>query len=989
MKADISADTFREAHHFSAVVVGQGQVLVDSALNEQTQIDRHRTEGATHDLVGASGVPKLVGGFAVSVAPDGLDLLVEPGRIYVDGITCENDPPAVAGTVVSTGAGSSVVEVVSAAADGVPFATGQWVDVPTTGTRARITAVSARQLTLGTALPALAAGAPVLVTRVTSLRHQPDRLAFDPFAAGAADALQAGAYRVELDVWDRHLTPVEWPAMREVALGDAESATRVRTVWQVRVVAAGAVGGGSCTIAAPAPRGRLAASTAPGLPSDGPCVLPDEAGYRGLENQLYRIEVHSASATEVVLKWQRDNASTVSAVVSLGSTLQLDDLGRDDERAFGTAPYVEVTDDQLELEQQVSDLIGVVGTPDASGHTLTLASAPVKARLERNARARRWDGVITIDLTSPGASAPVGLERGVQVSLTPGELRPGDYWMVPGRTSNSAGGGTLVWPQDDTGAPLSLEPQGIDHHRTSLAIVDASSTGFLAGPTALRECRTLFPPLTAIAAADVSIDPTPCGFGVGVTTVQDAIDALCGGDGDGCCTHVAVPGPGWESVFDKVANGADASICFPVGSYPMPATKTVSGKGHLVLRGHGRGSLVAGSSQAPALSFTGCAGVTLESLRFTGADGTRGGLLTIDRCGTVIVTDCWFTGGAASVKQGSCLKVTGGTLRVSDSSFAVGNLQTALTAVDTAQTVVQGCQFGVVPLPASALSVPITHATKYERLQARRLLISGLGPAPATGNRVAVKIGSQTLSFGTPPAVKAAWANAIPGSFTTMKQFQKAADKVLRAVFAGTSTAATAAIEAFIADRIIARRTATMSQAIVVAGRTVGDVRIEDNRIAGAIQGIHVGTSHAGQPRSGPADLAGRVDIRDNKVQVVVPPDGARARHAIFVGNADRLLVNANDVRFTNLSEGGQPPSDGIRIYGFIGRAMTLRDNVVEDFPGGIRLMMLMARGAGQAQLTRMWAVEDNLITGADTPVTVDGPLRQKVKFRGNQPGPQ
>ena len=81
-------------------------------------------------------------------------------------------------------------------------------------------------------------------------------------------------------------------------------------------------------------KGQLIASTVPGLPSDDPCVLPDEAGYRGLENQLYRVEVHSASAATVVLKWQRDNASTVSQVLSLGSTLQLADMGRDDDRGF-------------------------------------------------------------------------------------------------------------------------------------------------------------------------------------------------------------------------------------------------------------------------------------------------------------------------------------------------------------------------------------------------------------------------------------------------------------------------------------------------------------------------------------------------------------------------------------------------------------------------------------------------------------------------------
>ena len=989
MKADISAYTFRAQDHFSAVVVGQGQVILDSDLNEQAEIGRHRTETTAVDVIGTSGVPKELGGFGVSVSPDGSDLLVDSGRMYVDGILCENEPTGVGATVVSQDASSCVMAVANAANDGIPFAVGQWVDVLAAATtRAKITAVGVGdELTLNTPVAGAAVGGRVRVTAVTSLRHQPDRFTFDPFAAGP-DQVTAGAYRVELDVWRRHLSTVEDPAIREVALGDADSSTRVRTVWQLRLVASGAVGAGSCATAIQPAKATLAASTVPGLPSDEPCVLPDEAGYRGLENQLYRVEVHSATDTQVVLKWQRDNASTASVVLApLGSTLRLADIGRDDERGFATAPFVEVTDDFLELEQLPSDLIAVTDNSEATQGLLGLASAPALAQLARNARARRWDGVITIDLTSATAGDPVLLERGVQVALGTGALRPGDYWMIPARTANSAGGGTIVWPQADNGDPIPQPPQGIRHHTGSLAVVDTSNLTFLTAPTNLRECRTLFPPLTGISASDVSVDPTPCGFGGGVKTVQDAIDALCD-SGDGCCTATAVPGPGWESVFGKIAAGADGQICFPVGDYPTPNTVSVSGKGHLVLHGLAAASVLDGTGTGPVVSFSSCAGITIDSMAVVTADNASGGALTFTQCGDVVVRDCRFTSGAAAAKQNACVSATGGTVRVSTSTFAIGNLQTGLIAINSARTVVDNCRFQPVALPASTTSSAITTATKQERIQARRLLVAGLTPTAASGQRVGVTIGKQVMSFGTPPAVKPVWAATIAASYDTMKLFQKALDKLLRSVFAGNASPSAAAMASFVADRIISRRTAVISQAIVVAGQTVGDVLVQDNDIASAIQGVHVGTSHRGQPRIGPADVTGRVTINRNKIAALVPADGARARHAVFVGNADRLRLTENDVSFIDLCEGDPVPSDGVRIYGFLGRAITVRDNVVDGFPGGITLNLFQARGGGQATLSRMWAVEDNLVSGAATPITLAGPLKGFVKFRGNKPGP-
>ena len=44
------------------------------------------------------------------------------------------------------------------------------------------------------------------------------------------------AYLVYLDGWERHITTAEDPSIREVALGGPDTSTRVKTVWQVKLL---------------------------------------------------------------------------------------------------------------------------------------------------------------------------------------------------------------------------------------------------------------------------------------------------------------------------------------------------------------------------------------------------------------------------------------------------------------------------------------------------------------------------------------------------------------------------------------------------------------------------------------------------------------------------------------------------------------------------------------------------------------------------------
>jgi hypothetical protein len=72
----------------------QGQVLLDTDLNEQSSIVLHYLRALAADLIGPHGGPS--DGFKISRIPTTpkkrlTDLRIAPGHYYVGGILCEND----------------------------------------------------------------------------------------------------------------------------------------------------------------------------------------------------------------------------------------------------------------------------------------------------------------------------------------------------------------------------------------------------------------------------------------------------------------------------------------------------------------------------------------------------------------------------------------------------------------------------------------------------------------------------------------------------------------------------------------------------------------------------------------------------------------------------------------------------------------------------------------------------------------------------------
>ena len=307
----------------------------------------------------------------------------------------------------------------------------------------------------------------------------------------------AGTYLIYLHVFLRLVTALDDPDIREVALGGPDSATRLKTVWQVKWQSAPA--NATCLSAIPidgdvANPGTLQARAQPDEPSDDPCVIAAGAGYRRLQNQLYRVEIHDAGAVggTATFKWSRDNGFVESAWLAFNATtneITVADAGRDAVRGFSKGDWVELSND-------LSDLAGTPGTTAqlsaVNGNILTIDATTIKGPalappdMTRHPRARRWNSppvAVQVPATNGGF---VALEDGVEIKFSAaGNFRTGDYWMIPARVETAAAGAGVLWP-----AGLDQPPMGVRHHYAHLAIASFDGNNW----SSMRDCRPRFVP---------------------------------------------------------------------------------------------------------------------------------------------------------------------------------------------------------------------------------------------------------------------------------------------------------------------------------------------------------------------------------------------------------------------------------------------------------------------------------------------------------------
>jgi hypothetical protein len=321
---------------------------------------------------------------------------------------------------------------------------------------------------------------------------------------------QPGNYGVYLDVWEREITALEDPSILEIALGGVDTTTRTRVIWQIKLLAAQTTCTPNWNALFPPSTGMMQAQAQPNAGASTPCAVPAQAGYTSLENQLYRVEVHTpGTAATATFKWSRDNGSVVAAWLSNPASNQLvvSSLGRDQVLGFAGGQWVELTDDTHELNGipgtlvQLSSAQMVGQSPTLTLNLATATGSTSFLDFPVNPKVRRWDQVATASVTLTNGAVALqegswlSLENGVQVQFTAGGLyHTGDYWQVPARTATALSNPTVIWPVDSSSIPLSLPPLGINHSYAALATV---TLGAVLGWTVNTDCRLIFGPASA------------------------------------------------------------------------------------------------------------------------------------------------------------------------------------------------------------------------------------------------------------------------------------------------------------------------------------------------------------------------------------------------------------------------------------------------------------------------------------------------------------
>ncbi len=435
---------------------------------------------------------------------------------------------------------------------------------------------------------------------------------------------------VYLEAWERHLTAVEDRGILEIALGGAlDTTTRSRALGQVKLAATDALLGPDeirDAVCHPlALDGTLDVTTVQVAAPD-PCDIPLQGGYRGLDNRLYRFEVHTGGDLGAcLLKWSRNNGSELyraSDVTLQGNTISELIFAADTPLKAGDLvevlnEYIDLTD----LSPAVVDSVGGTFTPaerrsgrlvrlhDAAaqqpgaGKVFTLSEpdddqVPVFLGTPPDPpfgnppgpppKVRLWHGLIDPD----GVADPwvEEAEDGIEVSLT-GTFRSGDWWQYEARARGA----------NDNG-PFQTSPHGPERLFAPLALLEVPPQPQNNPLVLLAWLDERFPSLCGITADDVSFDGTRVDAEE-FDTVQEALEELFEREVDGgCCGHTLDPdenGDDSQQILDLLAaEVGDLHICLKPGIYHFPTTVPVAGR-RLTLHGCPDATLVAATAPNP------------------------------------------------------------------------------------------------------------------------------------------------------------------------------------------------------------------------------------------------------------------------------------------------------------------------------------------------------------------------------------------------------
>lgn len=491
MQYDITRNTFRPAKQYSRVLMRQGAVLLDADFNEQQSILLHYMRALAKDLFGPHAGPNSNPGFEIvskagnwearlngaiadsqaattfSAAVRNGDMLILPGRYYVDGILVENET----GVLYSKQLGYSpdgtlTPDAISKAADPILVYLEVWERLITFVQDDDIREVAlggpdtCARTQVSWRVKAQSKPNDIEVDRLCEFfdTHPPvrgtlrARVRPGPTSAGpcviAADARYRGAenqlYRVEIH-------------RGGAASGDATGATFKWSRENGAVV--------------------FAITSFPENPPKG----------------CFQVEVET--------------------------------IGRDRRFGLEAGDWVEVVNDRtdmsgvsgplFEVEKSCGDSL-IVTLTGISGDTVSPAALAAIAGegKARHPLLRRWDhradsafaGALPVTAAADETVAEAGwidLEDGVQVRFSKGApYRAGDYWLIPARVAT----GQVEWPEaTGTAGVPALPPHGPHYHYAPLLVIETNAQS----EKTAGDCRCRIVRLPCLPQGESIVAPAP------------------------------------------------------------------------------------------------------------------------------------------------------------------------------------------------------------------------------------------------------------------------------------------------------------------------------------------------------------------------------------------------------------------------------------------------------------------------------------------------
>ncbi len=492
MKGDFSRDTFDPAQQITRVLLAQRRLIVDADWNEQSAIFLNYLRALASDIIGWHGGPNIgqknahepdTGAFAIQLENNNnLTIVGNGGRYYVDGLLLEE----------------------------LKSRSGQTPIAP--------------EIVNNNAPPTL------------------NRLVY-------------------LDIWERHVTSLAEPMQPDPAFGGLETSTRVKLEFRAKILRTAkdnvfvkAIDKGDDFRNLKVQQGQaaddttdpvidsrplddqgllptLAAWTTPPPGKNEPCGSGNTtaaSGYTGLENQLFRVEIHQGGKSlwtgdrtddgtptgkavqtggfpkvdpkipPVTFKYSIDNGAIVYRVkdLSTGSTnsLTLAAAWRDESRAIKPQSWIEILDEN----QDAGTLVYVRDVKKKNGvvritFTLQPDNPPKSAESYKpsfpdakngSVIVRRWDhharksfpqnqgGIVVqgVFKDDTWTSNDIPLQDGILIRLTlpkNAEFRPGDHWLIPARAATQ----NILFPAVENPQPARY----LRHYYAPLAILDGQA----------------------------------------------------------------------------------------------------------------------------------------------------------------------------------------------------------------------------------------------------------------------------------------------------------------------------------------------------------------------------------------------------------------------------------------------------------------------------------------------------------------------------------